>query len=678
MPTAQPPALQPRLTVACEIESGLQIRSGRQVTLIQPWGPDALRVRSALGAVQAGAKPGALHDQPPGSTADIVIGADGSATVTNGAIRAVVDRRGTITFTDADSGAELLGEQEQWLQSAPPRHLRPSGGELCRITATFRAYAGEKLYGLGQHQHGRLDQKGCVIDLVQQNTQIAIPFVVSSRGYGLLWNNPGAGRVELGHTNTRWIAEGARELDYWIVAGPTVAGTLSRYADLTGHAPAYPDWATGFFQSRLRYDNQQELLDVVHEHLGRGLPLSVIVIDFLHWSFHGDWRFDPQRWPDPAGMVAHLRELGVEVVVSIWPTVSERSSNYAEMQRQGMLLHSDELSIASRFVDVGHTGPAFLHYYDPSNPQARAYVWDQIRAGYYDLGIRGFWLDACEPELVAPDPAQWRYHAGPGVAVAGLYPHWNAQTLHDGLAGAGEPAALLLSRSAWAGSARYGVAIWSGDISASFEALRAQVPAGLNAGLSGMPWWSSDIGGFVTWVPNTDPQLRELIIRWFQFQVFTPLFRLHGHRRPDLEGEVLRGAPNELWSFGDEVLEAAAAMLRLREALRPYIGQHMAEATARGIPLMRPLFLDFPDDPVSWEVDDEFMFGPDILAAPVLDYRARARSVWLPGGVAWIDPWTGREYQGGQQVTIDVPLDRAGFFLRGGSPVATAVAEVLP
>lgn len=653
----------------------LEIRSHGQVTRIEAWGPDALRVRSAYGRIRVGEKPGALEPVSPGGIAEIERSEDGSSAITNGRLRATVDRRGTITFVDSSSGLELLGEREQWLQSVPPRHLRPiAGGDLNRITATFRAYDGERLYGLGQHRHGKLDQKGCVIDLVQQNAEIAIPFLVSSRGYGLLWNNPGAGRVELGHNHTRWIADGAAELDYWIVRGEAVPDVLGRYADLTGHAPTIPSWATGFWQSRLRYDNQQELMDVVHEHLDRGLPLSVIVIDFLHWKHHGDWRFDEDRWPDPAGMVAELRELGVEVMVSIWPTVSEQSPNFAKMHEDGLLLRSDELSIASRFVDAGTDGPAFLHYYDPSNPDARRFIWEQAKTGYYDLGIRVFWLDACEPELVAPDPAQWRYHAGPGVAVAGLYPHWNAQAFHEGLTEAGEEEGFLFSRSAWAGTAKYSTAIWAGDIDASFDALRAVVPAGLNAGLSGMPWWSADIGGFVTWVGNDDPELRELIVRWFQFQVFTPLFRLHGHRRPDLPDELLRGAPNEVWSFGEEAYDAIVAVLHLREAIRPYLSTQLAS----GQPLMRPLFFDYPDQEESWTVADQFLCGPDILAAPVLEYQARARQVWLPGNAKWIDPWTSVVHSGGRWITVDVPLNRAGFFIRDGADVADVISKVVP
>ncbi|NUR99868.1 MAG: glycoside hydrolase family 31 protein [Kribbellaceae bacterium] len=637
----------------------LEIRADGQLTRIEAWGPDALRVRSTFGAFRAGEKAGALEPLSPGGAA--VVDESG---ITNGRIRAAVDPRGTITFLDSGSGQVILREREQWLQSIPPRHLRPiAGGNLYRITATFHACEGERFYGLGQHRHGKLDQKGCVIDLVQQNAEIAIPFLVSSRGYGVLWNNPGAGRVELGHNHTRWIADGAAELDYWIVRGETTADVLRRYADLTGRAPGYPDWATGFWQSRLRYDNQQELMDVVHEHLGRGLPLSVIVIDFLHWKHHGDWSFDEERWPDPAGMVAELRELGVEVMVSVWPTVSEQSRNYATMHEAGFLLRSDQLSIASRFVDVGTSGPAFLHYYDPSNPDARRFVWDQVRAGYHELGIRAYWLDACEPELVAPDPAQWSYHAGPGLAVAGMYPHWNAQTFHEGLTGAGEAEGLLLSRSAWAGTAKYGTAIWAGDIDAGFDALRAAVPAGLNAGLSGMPWWSADIGGFVTWVGNDDPELRELIVRWFQFQVFTPIFRLHGHRRPDLPGELLRGAPNEVWSFGAEVYDAIVPVLRLRETLRPYLSAQLAA----DLPLMRPLFLDFPDQDESWQIADQFLCGTDLLAAPVLEYGARSRRVWLPADAKWIDPRSSAVHPGGRWLTVDVPLTETCFFVREGS-----------
>ena len=209
-------------------------------------------------------------------------------------------------------------------------------GDHFELQARFKAYDGERLYGLGQHQHGLLDQKGCVIDLVHFNTESSVPFLLSSRGYGFLWNNPAVGRVELGNNATRWIAQATPQLDYWITAGATPAEILEHYADATGHAPMMPEWAVGFWQCKLRYSTQEELLSVAREHKRRGLPLSVIVADFFHWSLQGDWQFDPEKWPDPAAMVDELEEMGIHLMVSIWPTVNALSANFEEMQQRGL------------------------------------------------------------------------------------------------------------------------------------------------------------------------------------------------------------------------------------------------------------------------------------------------------------------------------------------------------
>ena len=270
-------------------------------------------------------------------------------------------------------------------------------------------------------------------------------------------------------------------------------------------------------------------------------------------------------------------------------------------------------------------------FYDPTNPRTRQRVWNLIKQNYLSLGVRAFWLDASEPELNPAHPANLTLHAGPGAEVAGIYPRDNARLFAEGMATAGQPPTVLLSRSAWAGSQRYGAAVWSGDIPATWESLRQQVRAGLNIAISGIPWWTTDIGGFHGGDPG-DPAYQELITRWFQYGVFCPLFRLHGDRLPRLPtGYAMTGGPNEAWSYGDLAYERIVAALRLRERLRPYLHQQMRLASCDGLPPMRPLFVDFPQDPGAWDVDDEFLFGPDLLVAPVLEPGARARDVYLPG-----------------------------------------------
>jgi alpha-D-xyloside xylohydrolase len=509
--------------------------------------------------------------------------------------------------------------------------------------------------------------------------------VISSRGYGYLWNSPAIGRAEFGNTLTRWVAEAAHQIDYWIATG-NPAELLDRYAEATGRAPAFPAWASGFWQSKLRYHNQAQLLSVAHEHRRRGLPLACIVIDFFHWTRQGEWRFDPADWPDPAGMVAELRGMGVEVIVSIWPTVNPDADTWEQMDQAGWLVETARgLPLIKPFIDTdtGPTKMVAMHFYDPTHPGARAFVFEQARRNYLALGIKGYWLDACEPAIMPVHPESLRLHLGTGAEVINAYPLFHTRAFFEGLQGAGEAEGMLLVRSAWAGSQRYGCLLWSGDIRSTFASLRAQVCAGLNAGLSGIGWWTTDIGGFYDGNGN-DPMFRELLVRWFQWAVFCPVTRLHGYRvnndvaqrdpdpdKPYGEDEELdpkiTGGDNEVWCWGEQVEGILRHCLLTRERLRPYVMRLMAEFSATGAPPMRPLFFDFPDDPAAWGVDDQHMFGPDLLIAPVLEFGARSRSVRLPAGSRWTEVWSGRSLEGGQVVEVDAPLERIPVFAREGA-----------
>jgi alpha-D-xyloside xylohydrolase len=643
-----------------------------ETIVIQPWGKDSLRVRSTI-TPEINNIDWALL-KPPASNPNIEIGG-GIASIQNGKIKAVMSAEGAINFLKSDDNTVLLEETEvkHGARPHPSRFYTPESSDLFHIEASFKAYDSERLYGLGQHQHGILDQKGCVIELFQRNTEISIPFLLSSRGYGLLWNNPSIGRVELGMNQTRWVSEASRQLDYLIVTGDSFADIMNRYADATGHTPTLPEWAAGFWQCKLRYKTQEELLSVAREYKKRKLPLSIIVVDFFHWTMQGEWKFDPEYWPDPAGMVRELDKMGVKLMVSVWPTVNEHSSNFEKMRENGWLVRTEAGGTATRpFFDVKPLGPLYIHFYDPTHPDARKFVWEQVNKNYYKHGIKVWWLDACEPELTeANDPKNLRYHIGNGVEVGNTYPLMNQKAFYDGMKAAGETEFVMLARSAWAGSQKYGAAVWSGDIFSNFETLRGQVKAGLNMGMSGIPWWTTDIGGFYSGDIRT-PYFRELIVRWFQYGVFCPLFRLHGFREPrkppvnKLLPETT-GADNEVWSFGDEAFKIIKGILFMRERLRPYIMKQMKLAQEKGTPPMRPLFFDFPDDAACLHIDDEFLFGPDILVAPVLDYKVRERYVYLPEGTNWTDAWTGKKIEGGQGCVAEAPLERIPVYLRGNS-----------
>ena len=406
---------------------GLVWTSADEIVRIEPWGSDALRVRAARGDVlpdPLGEDGALLEVDAP--AADVTLGPHG-ATIGHGAITAQLDAGGRLRFLRSDDGRELLAEHDPHFVDPRARHYghRPDG--YWRIEATFMAYDGERLYGLGQQQHGRLDQKGCVIDLVQRNTQVTVPFLLSSRGYGLLWHCPAVGRVELGANGTRWVAEAATGLDYWITAADTPAGIVERYTAASGRAPLLPERAAGFWQSNLRYRSQAEVMSVAHEYRERGLPLDVIVIDAGHWTVMGDWRFDPQQWPDPGAMVRELDAMGVQVIVSVWPTVNGVSENAETMRARGWLARTTYGDPHPTWLfDNRPPGVVPLELLDATNPEARAFLGARLRAGYLPHGIEWFWLDADEPEIKPLEPGRVEYHAGPGEAVHNLYPHLHA------------------------------------------------------------------------------------------------------------------------------------------------------------------------------------------------------------------------------------------------------------
>jgi alpha-D-xyloside xylohydrolase len=658
---------------------------------IEAHGPGGLRLRASNGATGPAA-PGALVDIPE---TPAITERDGAVVrIRNGRIVGEIDLQGRVRFLNRD-GAVLL--EEKWRQrdtvakfwtvgndtvetisalGLAGREFRPLPGGAARITVRFEAKRGERLYGMGQYQQPNLDLAGCVLELAQRNSQASVPFVVSSHGYGFLWNSPAVGEACFASNGAVWTSRAAQAIDYWITAADTPAQIVRNYARVTGTAPMMPDFALGLWQSKLRYRTQDELLAVARAYRDRGIPLAVIVADFFHWPVQGDWRFDAREWPDPAAMCAELKAMGTELLVSVWPTVDPRSENYPALAEKGYLVR------ANRGIDVQQEFLGNTRFIDVTHPGARDFLWQTLKRNYHDKGVRLFWLDEAEPEFGAYDFDNYRYHAGQVLAVGNAYPLHYAQALYDGLHAAGETDIVSLVRCAWAGSQRYGALVWSGDIHSSFTAMRNQLSAGLNMGMAGIAWWTTDIGGFHGGHVD-DPAFHELMIRWFQWAVFTPVLRMHGHRDPltppaerfrDGVEQCDTGAGNELWSFGDDVFAILKPFAALRERLRPYVAGLMRAAHEHGDPLMRPMFYDHPDDPRSWQIDDQYMFGPDLLVAPILGAGIEARDVWLPAG-EWVDAWSGVTVNGGTTIHCNAPLARLPVFVRAGAGVAAAFVE---
>ena len=597
-------------------------------------------------------------------------------TLKNGKITAKISYEGWISYYNQKG--ELL-TAEYWRNRnrinrycvplrVDARELKPiPGTNDFSLAARFEAFDDEKIFGMGQYQEKHLDKKGATLELAHRNSQASVPFYISSRGYGFFWNNPAIGTATFGTNKTEWTAKSTKKLDYFITAGDSPAELEEQYSAATGRSPMMPEYGLGYWQCKLRYRTQEEILAVARKHKALGLPMDAIVVDFFHWTRQGDFKFEPRDWPDPYAMVKELKELVIETVVSVWPTIDERSENYGEMADKGYLVNPDR-GMNYHMSWMGNTV-----FYDTTHPGAREFVWEKCKENYYKKGIRCFWLDEAEPEYGPYDFDNYRYFAGPALQCTNIYPVMYAKGFYDGLKKEGETEILSLVRCAWAGSQKYGTLTWSGDIHSSFRAMREQLQAGLNMCLAGIPWWTSDIGGFVGG-DISDPKFKELLVRWFAWGAFCPVFRMHGERSPWYEREeefingvrqLTSGQDNEVWSFGEDNFEILKKYLFIRENLRPYIRECMKETSENGTPIMRPMFYDFYEDKKTWETENQYMFGPDLLVAPVLEEGVSSRTVYLPAGETWTECYTGKKYEGGQTVTAAAPIDIIPVFTRG-------------
>ncbi len=648
--------------------SRLIFRENGETVEVAPWGKNSLRVRASfLGDIQEGS----IALLEPEETETEIITDEWEASIQNGAITAVLkvqpwghalqigfyDRNGKLLLQEIPNGGALQKRA---------RHFNPLPGGGYELRASFVSDPTEKLYGMGQYQQEVMDLKGCNLELAHRNSQASIPFYVSSLGYGYLWHNAAVGTVHFGRNTTEWAAACTLQLDYWITAGDSPAQIVEAYVQATGKPPMMPEYGLGFWQCKLRYFNQEQVLSVAAEYKKRDIPVDVLVIDYYHWPRCGDWRFDEEYFPDPAGMVEKLHEMGIETMVSIWPQVDWRSENYEEMKQKGLLVKSHS------GVDVQMVFHGNNVFMDATNPRTREYVWEKVKKNYADLGIRTFWLDEAEPEFTTYDYEMYRYAAGPVARVGNIYPREYARLFYEGQKSMGQKDIVNLIRCAWVGSQRYGTLVWSGDVMSSWEDFRKQICAGIHMGLCGIPWWTTDIGGFHGGAIR-DAAFRNLLVRWFQFGAFCPVMRLHGSRLPhkpivNRAGEVREqtGADNEIWSFGEEAYPILVKFIRIREKMRAYTRSLMQEAHEKGSPVMRALFYEFPQDTECWDITDSYLYGPDILVAPICHEGGTKRNVYLPKGGSWIHAGSGKEYAGGAWYEVDAPLDTLPLFLRDG------------
>ncbi len=683
---------------------GLLDRNGARVA-VEPYAPNIVRVTIALDPALAEAAPGPGPDAAPDAAGWSHGVADGDDVYTSSKLSLRVKAQPwpkapsqmeryfapslpPVDISVADAGGRTLLHMNGW-EMAP--HT-VNGEKTFRVGASFDAAPDEHYYGLGQNQEGTLDLRGRTIDCrhnydAPTGETVCVPFMVTNKGYGIVWDNPAATTVSAGiGGRTRWTSEVGERVSFFVITGRTTDEIYAGYATLTGATPLPPKAAFGLIQSKARYESQAELLGIAQGYRQRNLPLDVMVLDWFYWTRMGQLDIDRAQFPDPAGMNAELRGLGMRSIISVWPRFERESRYFDLLASRGWLLHDHDGRPVDGLPIRSDRAGALI---DTTNPDTGRWFWERIRDNIASQGFDWFWLDETEPDLV---PDGFLFSVGSGDRYHNLYPLTHTTAVAEGSArDRPDLRNLILARAAYLGAQRNGALFWSSDVQSTWEALRRQVPAGLGATASGLAYWSSDTGGW-QW-PNgpaaqrpvlVDPagatamgagyrDYPELFVRWFQYNSFTPTLRIHGQR-----------PATAIWQYGAAAEPILAKFLRLRYTLMPYLYALGRQTAQTGAPFMRALFMDFPEDPATATIGDEYMFGPAFLVAPVTDQGMTSRRVYLPAGSDWYDWWTDTRHAGGQWIEAAAPIDRIPLFVRAGSIVpmgvqvpSTATAQAL-
>lgn len=640
-------APHPTAMQAQKAPGGLLARNDREVLEVTVCTDSILHVvaRPVGSTAVAEQKPWMLPGKVecPGAEFQFQQSGDGTSISTARLMVTLSAQKGNLSFKTA-GGDALLRENGNLPRTYDDGPKQARG--LYQVTDRFSPDALEAFYGLGQHQGGLFNYRGSTVELGQNNTDVAIPLLVSSKGYAILWNTASFTYVDNRFPLELSFASMASDaVDYYVLYGPEMDQIIHAYRAMTGHAPMLPQWAYGLFQSKDRYKSQAEILDIAGQYRTRHIPLDAIVQDWFWWKAGGEG--DPvfnDNYTDVPAELKTLHDEHVHAMISVWGLMDVQSHNYQEMKRRGFEI-------------------AGTHVYDPTNPGARDFYWDALVSKLFAQGWDAFWLDSAEPEEYWPHGGDAilrtkELHIGSGAEYTNIFPLEHTSGVQEHWKKANpDKRVFLLTRSAFLGQQRIGATVWSGDVYSTWWGLRHQIAAGLNFALSGYPYWTTDIGGY--WQPfnrpPTDPAFQELYARWFEFGVFCPVFRTHGHRDR-----------NELWVY-DRVFPTLLAFDRLRYRLLPYIYSQAWKVTSEDYTIQRPLVMDFRKDPATWEIADEFLFGPSILVSPVTKEHTLERAVYLPASTDWYDFWTGERTAGGRNVMEEAPLHRIPLNVRAGS-----------
>ncbi len=689
----------------------LTLTRDNATVVVEPYAPNIVRVTLSLDKAQALAGPGYGVIARPDTGGWTSASADSGDTLSSARMVVHVSPQGkpyTPTGTAADiakffngstpyvgvniqtpEGATLL-DMHGWQMSVPNykdgNHdvlldRRPTDDPFYEVGASFAAPRDEHYYGLGQNQEGFFDRRGRVVHCEHDynapgGQSVCVPFVVTNKGYGIVWDNPSKTRVAFAiGDSTTWTSQVGQRVSFFVIAGKSFDEIYAGYRTLTGDVPMLPKSAYGYIQCKQRYSSQAELMAVAHGYRDRHLPIDDLVIDWFHYTKMGEMDMDPAKWPDPVAMNKELHAMNFHTMISVWPRFVPEDRYY-----KTVLDHGWFEALADGTPTNGLPYDRAGSDIDTTNPDAAKWYWSVINSNYVAKGFDAFWADETEPDI-PPTGSYWKI--GPGTEFFNVYPLFHTAAFYNGMRNDMHERALILARDSYLGAQHNGTIFWSSDISPTWDVLKRQVPTGINFVASGMPYWSTDIGGW-QYLPGyhkperpvlIDPSdaraevghyddYPELYVRWFEYGAFQPNFRSHGSR-----------PQNEVWSYGKQAEPILEKYLRLRYQLMPYIYSlgHHAEAT--GAPFMRGLFMDFGDDPKTADIGDEYMFGPALLVAPVTEQGMTSRAVYLPAGTDWYNFWTNERLHGGQTVQVSAPIDTLPLFVRAGSilPLGTAV-----
>jgi alpha-D-xyloside xylohydrolase len=576
---------------------------------------------------------------------------------------------GRITFSDL-KGYSLFTEKDYGTQFTPTLDAKK---ESFAVRQAYLLDKDEAIYGLGQQQNGKLNQRGQKVLLQNDNMKICIPFFQSIKGYGVYWDNyaPTTFTDNPQELSFESLGDGA---DYYFMYGGNGDGVVAQMRDLTGQSPMLPLWAYGYWQSKERYKNQEEIVNVVEKYRALKVPLDVIIQDWRYWGEDSSWNamsFDKTTYPEPQKMVDKIHNLKAHLMIVAWPGFGPKTNQYKELTDKKMMINFDT------WPPKSGTKP-----YDPYNPTARDIYWNYLNKGVFSFNTDAWWLDSSEPDHINvkdKDFDQPTYlgsyrsviNAFPLEHVKGIYEHQRATT--------SDKRVCILTRSAFAGQQRFGANSWSGDIVSSWKTLQKQIPAALNFSMTGIPYWNADIGGFFLWEQGGSNALKEktyheLYVRWLEFGTFTPMMRSHG-----------TDAPREIYQFGnrgDWSFDAIEKYINLRYILLPYLYSTAWNVSAHSGSIMRALPIDFSADKNVQNINTEYMFGQSILVAPVTEAmyvnkvdgkttenfsQPKTKKVYLPIGADWYDFWTGQKLTGGQEIQREAPIDLIPLYVKAGS-----------